>query len=96
MCKVQYIQQQAGAKVISIQRFLDSISSFLCTHVNLRRDAVGSSVVMCGGGDVEAGHFTADVAVLDTRRWRWTGALLQVAPRPPPAPFPSPSPPRPI
>lgn len=30
------------------------------------------SLLLCGGGDAEAGHFAADVAVLDTRTWRWS------------------------
>lgn len=38
----------------------------------------GLELVVCGGGDAEEGRFEADLAVLDTRTWRWSRPITQV------------------
>lgn len=37
-----------------------------------------STLVLCGGGDADEDRYEADLAVLDTRTWRWTQAAMQV------------------
>jgi hypothetical protein len=36
------------------------------------------SLVLYGGGDADEDRYEADLAVLDTRTWRWTKPAMQV------------------
>jgi len=38
----------------------------------------GHALLLCAGGDAEAGRFRSDVAVLDTRTWRWSAPATVV------------------
>lgn len=41
-------------------------------------------LVVYGGGDAEEGRFESDLAVLDTRTWRWSRPVIQESALPPP------------
>jgi hypothetical protein len=38
----------------------------------------GRTLVLCGGGDADEDRYESDLAVLDTRTWRWTKPAMQV------------------
>jgi hypothetical protein len=37
-----------------------------------------STLALYGGGDADEDRYEADLALLDTRTWRWTTPLMQV------------------